>query len=99
MASTSSRAKRTVASLQRPDHPIRERRYIEDDCALVDIALTIKRQVQVVLGEHSRVASALHFHAQSGARSRRLVIASQARSFNFHLLDKVYWPPDTYPKS
>jgi hypothetical protein len=33
-------------------HPVRERRYIEVDAfALVDGALTIKRQVQAVLGE------------------------------------------------
>jgi hypothetical protein len=33
-------------------HPVRERRYIEVDAfALVDIALTIERQVQAVLGE------------------------------------------------
>jgi hypothetical protein len=33
-------------------HPVRERRYIEVDAfALIDLALTIERQVQAVLGE------------------------------------------------
>ncbi len=68
-------------------HPICERRYIEFDAfALVDITLTIERQVQAVLGEQDvgeQLGSRTPTRAIGCQGAGGWVITSQARQTNF----------------